>query len=86
MRLWYCGHLSCSDSPSQVVLSDLPEVGELAERNIQASSLALASSVKFAALNRRAPIPSTITWRTYDIILASECRRDDETIQASINK
>ena len=63
-----------------VLLTDLPEVDELVEHNIEAANLAISSSVKFAALDWEEPLPEAARSRTFDIIIAAECIYNTDSI------
>lgn len=56
-----------------VVLTDLPEVEELVERNIEVMKPAMASKVAFEPLDWEAPLPPKVQAKTFDIIIAAEC-------------
>jgi SAM-dependent methyltransferase len=63
-----------------VLLTDLPEVDELVERNIQIANPAMSSKIDFVALDWEAPLPATVSARTFDLILVAECIYNSDSI------
>lgn len=63
-----------------VLLTDLPEAKEVVEYNIEASNLAISSSVRFAALDWERPLPPAVRKRTFNIIIAAECIYNTDSI------
>lgn len=63
-----------------VLLTDLPEVDELVERNIEAANPAMSSVIDFAALDWEAPLPAKVAARTFDLILVAECIYNSDSI------
>ena len=63
-----------------VLLTDLPEVDELVERNIEAANPAMSSNIDFAPLDWEAPLPPKIASRTFGLILVAECIYNTESI------
>ncbi|KAH0253533.1 hypothetical protein KCU91_g18440, partial [Aureobasidium melanogenum] len=63
-----------------VLLTDLPEVDELVERNIEAANPAMSSNIDFAPLDWEAPLPVKVSSRTFDLILVAECIYNSDSI------
>jgi SAM-dependent methyltransferase len=63
-----------------VLLTDLPEVDELVDRNIEAANLAMSSHIDFAALDWEAPLPPKVASRTFGLILVAECIYNSDSI------
>ncbi|KAI4715323.1 hypothetical protein E4T48_08490 [Aureobasidium sp. EXF-10727] len=63
-----------------VLLTDLPEVDELVERNIEAANPAMSSHIDFAALDWEAPLPAKVASRAFDLILVAECIYNSDSI------
>lgn len=63
-----------------VVLTDLPEVDELVERNIEAANPAMSSTIEFAALDWEAPLPAKVASRAFDLVLVAECIYNSDSI------
>ncbi|KAI5201750.1 hypothetical protein E4T42_04269 [Aureobasidium subglaciale] len=63
-----------------VLLTDLPEVDELVERNIAAANPAMSSNIDFAALDWEAPLPPKVSSRAFDLILVAECIYNSDSI------
>ncbi|KAK5164129.1 uncharacterized protein LTR77_010220 [Saxophila tyrrhenica] len=65
---------------TDVVLTDLPDVRELVESNISRLNPAMASRATFQALDWETLLPPTITNRTNDLIIVSECTYNTDTL------
>ena len=63
-----------------VLLTDLPEVDELVERNIEAANPAMSSHIEFAPLDWEAPLPPKVRGRTFGLILVAECIYNTDSI------
>lgn len=63
-----------------VLLTDLPEVDELVERNIKAANPAMSSRIEFTPLDWEAPLPAKIQSRLFDLILVAECIYNSDSI------
>lgn len=63
-----------------VLLTDLPEVDELVERNIEAANPAMSSVIDFAPLDWEAPLPPKVKNRTFDLIVVAECIYNSDSI------
>lgn len=68
-----------------VVLTDLPEVDELVERNIEAAFPAISSSIEFTPLDWEAELPLSVQSRSFDIIIAAECIYNTDSIPPLVN-
>ncbi|KAF2156964.1 hypothetical protein K461DRAFT_8113 [Myriangium duriaei CBS 260.36] len=67
-----------------VLLTDLPEVDELVDRNIAEANLAMSSRVDFAPLDWDQPLPRAVASRTFDMILAAECIYNSDSIPSLV--
>ena len=80
-----CGSVGISVAQSipdcDVLLTDLPEVTELVEANIQRMLPAMASKVSFAPLDWEAPLSDRVMSRANDLIIVSECTYNTDTLQ-----
>ncbi|KAI7353351.1 hypothetical protein KC354_g11614 [Hortaea werneckii] len=80
-----CGSVGISLAQSipdcDVVLTDLPEVTELVEANIERMNPAINSRVRFEPLDWETPLPGPIQKRTNDLIIVSECTYNTDTLQ-----
>ena len=65
----------------KVILTDLPEVTELVNANIERMKPAMASSVAFEPLDWEQPLPETVLARTTDLVIVSECTYNTDTLQ-----
>lgn len=63
-----------------VLLTDLPEVDELVERNIEAANPAMSSAIDFLPLDWEAPLPTKVAARAFDLILVAECIYNSDSI------
>ena len=68
-----------------ILLTDLPEVRELVEANIERMKPAIASSVSFEALDWEQPLPEKLQSRANDLIVVSECTYNADTLQPLVN-
>ena len=66
-----------------VLLTDMPEAKEIAERNIAAMTPATSSSVGFSTLDWEAPLPEWAN-QAVDIVIVSECTYNTDTIPALV--
>lgn len=65
--------LAQSTPNCDVLLTDLPEAQEIAERNLARMKPARESKAEFQQLNWDEPLPESIDGRTFDIILIADC-------------
>ncbi|TKX26236.1 hypothetical protein C1H76_1589 [Elsinoe australis] len=72
--------LAQSIPDSDVLLTDLPEVQELVEKNISTANLAISSRVEFAPLDWESKLPKAVASRNFDIIVAAECIYNSDSI------
>jgi predicted nicotinamide N-methyase len=56
-----------------VLLTDLPEAREIAERNIASMNPAVGSSAKFQQLDWEEALPTSIQAQTFDLVLVADC-------------
>ncbi|KAK5000941.1 hypothetical protein LTR66_000287 [Elasticomyces elasticus] len=63
-----------------VVLTDLPEVTEIVQRNIACMKPALSSEVSFMPLDWDAPLPSAVSGRIFNLIVVAECIYNTDSI------
>ena len=68
-----------------VLLTDLPEVRELVEANIERMKPAMSSKVEFEPLDWERPLPEKLQARTNDLIIVSECTYNADTLQSLVN-
>lgn len=72
-----CGIVGISLAQSipdcDVLLTDLPEAREIAERNIASMNSATGSKAKFLELDWNQPLPPSIQAITFDLILVADC-------------
>ncbi|KAF2769877.1 hypothetical protein EJ03DRAFT_361762 [Teratosphaeria nubilosa] len=81
-----CGSVGISLAQSipdcDVVLTDLPEVTELVEANIERMNPAISSKVRFEPLDWLAPsLPCKLANRVHDLIIVSECTYNTDTLR-----
>jgi ubiquinone/menaquinone biosynthesis C-methylase UbiE len=63
-----------------VLLTDLPEVDELVEKNIKLARPHISSRIRFAALDWEAPLPPAVQSKAFDVIVAAECIYNTDSI------
>lgn len=84
-----CGSVGISLAQSipdcDVLLTDLPEVTELVEANIDRMRPAINSRVRFEPLDWEQPLPERYQNRTNDLIIVSECTYNTDTLQPLVN-
>jgi predicted nicotinamide N-methyase len=68
----------------EVLLTDMPEAQEIAERNIGNMNPAISSTATFVPFDWEAPLPMAIRKKAFDIILVSECTYNTDTIPALV--
>ena len=72
-----CGIVGISLAQSipdcDVLLTDLPEAREIAERNIRCANPAMGSKVSFLELDWEKPLPATVASKSFDLILIADC-------------
>jgi len=68
-----------------VLLTDLEEVRELVDANIERMKPAMCSKASFASLDWEVPLPAAITARTQDLIIVSECTYNTDTLQPLVS-
>ena len=64
-----------------VLLTDLPEVKELVEANIERMKPAISSKVTFEPLNWEQQLPEKLQDRKNNLIIVSECTYNSDTLQ-----
>lgn len=67
-----------------VLLTDLPEAAEIAQKNINNVFPAMGSSVSFQPLNWENPLPKTIQAKTYDLIMLADCTYNSDSSPALV--
>ncbi|KAK5133096.1 hypothetical protein LTR08_008206 [Meristemomyces frigidus] len=84
-----CGLVGISVAQSitdcDVLLTDLPEVTELVEANIQRMNAAIASRVRFEPLDWEKPLPTMLQSRMNDLVIVSECTYNPDTLQPLVD-
>jgi hypothetical protein len=85
-----CGSVGISLAQSipdcDIVLTDLPEVTELVNANIERMKPAISSRVRFEPLDwEAAALPASLQHRTNDLIIVSECTYNTDTLQPLVN-
>ncbi|EMC91111.1 hypothetical protein BAUCODRAFT_127028 [Baudoinia panamericana UAMH 10762] len=84
-----CGSVGISLAQSipgcNVILTDLPEVTELVQANIQRMKPAMSSRVRFQPLDWERPLPETIQDRKNDLVIVSECTYNSDTLQPLVS-
>jgi len=84
-----CGTVGISLAHSipdcDVMLTDLPEVANLVQANINRMNPAINSRVGFAPLDWEAPLPNEVSSRSHDLIIVSECTYNTDTLQPLVN-
>lgn len=63
-----------------VLLTDLEEVTELVERNIEAANPAMLSNIDFCPLDWEQPLPPAVQSRLFDLIVVAECIYNTDSI------
>lgn len=80
-----CGSVGISVAQSipdcDVLLTDLPEVTELVEANIERMKPAISSKVRFEPLDWEQTLPQSVQSRTNDLMIVSECTYNSDTLQ-----
>lgn len=69
----------------QVILTDLPEAREIAQRNIDGMNPAMMSTVSFTELNWEQPLPDTVKSRSHDLILVADCTYNPDSGPALVH-
>lgn len=67
-----------------VLLTDLPEAAEIAQKNIENVFPAMSSSVSFQPLNWEEPLPKMVQARTHDLILVADCTYNSDSSPALV--
>ncbi|TID27454.1 S-adenosyl-L-methionine-dependent methyltransferase [Venturia nashicola] len=67
-----------------ILLTDLPEAAEIAQRNIENVFPAMGSSVSFQSLNWEDPLPKKVQARTYDLIMLADCTYNSDSSPALV--
>lgn len=84
-----CGSVGISIAQSvpdcDVLLTDLPEVTDLVEANIERMKPAIASKVNFEPLDWEQTLPDKLQHRTNDLIIVSECTYNTDTLQPLVS-
>ncbi|TKA72303.1 hypothetical protein B0A55_07155 [Friedmanniomyces simplex] len=84
-----CGSVGISLAQSipdcNVLLTDLPEVTELVEANIERMKPAMSSEVHFESLDWEQPLPEKLRNRINGLIIVSECTYNTDTLQPLVN-
>lgn len=68
-----------------VLLTDLPEVTELVNDNIERMNPAIASKVSFEPLDWEKELPAKMKNRTNDLVIVSECTYNTDTLQPLVS-
>ncbi|KAK5689898.1 hypothetical protein LTR97_012658 [Elasticomyces elasticus] len=84
-----CGSVGISLAQSvpdcDVLLTDLSEVTELVEANIERMNPAMSSKVHFEPLDWEQPLPEKMQHRKNDLIIVSECTYNSDTLQPLVS-
>lgn len=67
-----------------VLLTDLPEAAEIAQRNIDKAFPAMSSSISFQPLNWEEPLPKLVQAKTYDLIMVADCIYNSDSSPALV--
>lgn len=67
-----------------VWMTDLPEARDIAQKNIAAMSLAMASSARFETLDWDKPLTPAVEHQVFDMIVASDCTYNPDTSPALV--
>lgn len=68
----------------RVLLTDMPEARDIANRNITNMNPAISSQATFMPLDWESPLPKTIESRAFDMVIVSECTYNTDTIPALV--
>jgi predicted nicotinamide N-methyase len=68
----------------EVLLTDLPEAADIAQRNINNISPAMSSMVAFEPLNWEESLPKIVQSRTYDLVLVADCTYNADSSPALV--
>jgi predicted nicotinamide N-methyase len=68
----------------EVLLTDLPEAANIAQRNIDNVFPAMASTVSFQPLNWEEPLPKMVQAKTYDLVLVADCTYNSDSSPALV--
>jgi predicted nicotinamide N-methyase len=69
----------------EVILTDLPEAREIAQRNIENMSPAESSTAIFRPLNWEESLPTDITEKIFDLVLVADCTYNPDSSPALVN-
>ena len=67
-----------------VMLTDMPEVEEIVNRNISSMNPAISSRVHFEALDWEAELPPKVREKTMDMILVADCTYNPDSAPALV--
>lgn len=68
----------------EVLLTDLAEATDIAQRNIDNISPAMSSMVAFEPLNWEEPLPKVVHTKTYDLVLVADCTYNADSSPALV--
>lgn len=69
----------------EVILTDMPEAEEIAQRNISGMHPARNSTVLFQSLNWDDPLPSGVSDKNFSLILVADCTYNPDSSPALVN-
>ena len=67
-----------------VLLTDLPEAKEIAERNIAQMNSAMGSKARFIELDWEQPLPLSVQTKTFDLIVVADCTYNPDSHEALV--
>jgi predicted nicotinamide N-methyase len=67
-----------------VLLTDLPEAREIAERNIASMNPAMGSKATFLELDWEQPLPPAVQAKPFDLILVADCTYNPDSAPALV--
>lgn len=68
-----------------VVLTDLAETREMAQRNIDGAIYAKNSTLSFIELDWGFPLPASVQMETFDLALVADCTYNPDTVPTLVN-
>jgi predicted nicotinamide N-methyase len=68
----------------EVLLTDLPEAADIAQRNIDNVFPAMSSTVAFEPLNWEEPLPKMVQAKTYDLVVVADCTYNSDSSPALV--
>jgi predicted nicotinamide N-methyase len=69
----------------EIMLTDLPEAQEIAQRNIESMNAAISSTAVFQPLNWEEPLPPSVADKTFDLILVADCTYNPDSTPALVD-